>query len=122
MPGSEAVSTLHWPKNDILSFFKILQKKVPGLTKKLMHISCKLQKSSFNKCRKFLLSSLETFFCKNLINLGMSSFGRCNVETASLAQTLQGLRVVCSKRATFFVYWVTQLVDLSYLVAKRIRR
>ena len=62
MPGSEAVSTLHWPKNDILSFFKILQKKVPGLTKKLMHISCKLQKSSFNKCRKFLLSRRESFW------------------------------------------------------------
>ena len=33
MPGSEAVSTLHWPKNDILSFFKFLQKKVSRLDK-----------------------------------------------------------------------------------------
>ena len=34
MPGSEAVSTLHWPKNDILSFFKFLQKKVSWLDKR----------------------------------------------------------------------------------------
>ena len=27
MPGHEAVSILHWPKNDILAFFKFLQKK-----------------------------------------------------------------------------------------------
>ena len=27
-PGHEAVSTLHWPKYDILAFFKFLQKKV----------------------------------------------------------------------------------------------
>ena len=26
-PGHEAVSTLHWPKNDILTFFKFLRKK-----------------------------------------------------------------------------------------------
>ena len=34
MPGSEAVSTLHWPKNDILSFFKLLQKQVSWLDKR----------------------------------------------------------------------------------------
>jgi hypothetical protein len=28
MPGQEAVSTLHRPKKDILTFFKFLQKKV----------------------------------------------------------------------------------------------
>ena len=30
---------------------------------------------SFNKCRKFLLSSLETFFCRNLENVGISFLG-----------------------------------------------
>ena len=38
---------------------------------------------SFNKGRKSLLSSLETFFCRNLKNVGMSFLGRCNVETVS---------------------------------------
>ena len=34
MPGREAVSTLHWPKNEILSFFKFLLKKGSRLDKK----------------------------------------------------------------------------------------
>ena len=33
-PRHEAVSTLHWHKNDILTFFKFLQKKVSLLDKK----------------------------------------------------------------------------------------
>ena len=46
---------------------------------------------------------------------------------ASPAQKSQGLRVVCCKnfsRSTFFVFWVTWLVDsfLSYLPVKRIWR
>ena len=39
--------------------------------------------NAFKKCRKFLLSSLETFFCRNLKNVGISFLGRCNVETVS---------------------------------------
>ena len=35
MPGRKAVSTLHRPKNEILSFFKFLQKKVSRLDKKV---------------------------------------------------------------------------------------
>ena len=34
MPGREFVSTLHWPENDSLSFFKFLQKKVSWLGKR----------------------------------------------------------------------------------------
>ena len=79
---------------------------------------CNLQKPwPFNKCRKFLLSSLETFFCRNLENVGMSFLGRLMlrkshvwVSRASPAQKSQGLRVVRSKnlsRATFFVFLVT---------------
>ena len=95
MPRSEAVSTLHRPKNDILSFFKFLQKKVSRLVKKapalfdptLGVVICKNHVvrplHSFNKCREPLVSSLETFFCRNLKNVGMSFLGRCNVEVVS---------------------------------------
>ena len=96
MPGSEAVSTLHWPKNDILSFFKFLQKKVSRLDKNTPanfcitlgvviwknHVAKHLD--SFNKCRKFLLSSQETCFCRNLKNDRMSFLDQCDVEAASL--------------------------------------
>ena len=143
-PGSETVSTLHRPKNDIPTFFKFLQKKVSQLVKKapahfyptLGVVICKnnvvrpLQ--SFNKYRKFLFSSLESFFCRNLENVGMSFLGQCNVEIVS-CPGFQGLS--CSKTAGFegglfqkifigyiFVFWVTYLVDsfLSYLPVKRI--
>ena len=38
---------------------------------------------SFNKCRKFLFLSRETFFCRNLKNYSMSFLGWCNVEITS---------------------------------------
>ena len=143
-PRHGTVSSLHRPKNDILPFFKFLQKKVSQLDKKtpahfyptLGVVICKNHVvrplHSFNKCRKFLLSSLETFFCRNLENVGMSFWAdvmlrRSHVwaSRASPAQKPQGLRVVCFKKfsmATFFLFWVTQLVDsfLSYLPVKRI--
>ena len=88
------VSTLHRPKNDIMAFFKFLQKKVSRLDKKApaLHIvlgvviwkNCVAKPIySFNKCRKFILSRRETFFCRNLKNVRMSFLGQCNVETAS---------------------------------------
>ena len=109
-PGGETVSTLHWPKNDIPKFLKFLQKKASRVDKKapahfytiLGVVICKNHVArpllSFNKCRKSLLSSLETFFCRNLKNVGMSFLGRCNVETVSLPG-FQGLS--CSKVAGF---------------------
>ena len=125
MPGSEAVSTLHWLKNDILSFFKFLQKKVSRLVKNTPENFCinlgvviwknhvAKHLDSFNKCRKFLLSSQETCFCRNLKNDRTSFLDQCNVEAASSiassAQKMRGLRVVNSKnfsRATSFVFWV----------------
>ena len=81
---------------------------------------------SFNKFKKILLSSQETFFCRNLEN-DRISLGRCNAETVS-RPGIYGLS--CSKvagfegglfqnfsRATFFVFWGSHLVDrvLSYL-------
>jgi hypothetical protein len=96
MPGSEAVSTLDWPKIDILSFFKFLETKFSRLDKKanthlcitLRFVSWKNHAAkpldSFNKYRKFLLSSQETTFCRNLKKDRMLFLGRCNVETASL--------------------------------------
>ena len=78
------------------------------------------------------MSSLETFFCRNLKNVRMSFWvnvmlrqSRLRASRASPAQKLQDLRVVLSKnfsRATFFVFWVTYLVDiyLSYLPVKQI--
>ena len=73
---------------------------------------------SFNKYRKILFSSMETFFCRNLENVGMSFLGQCNVEIVpvpgfqglSCSKTV-GWRVVCSKKlsmATFF-YFLGQL-------------
>ena len=125
MPGSEAVSTTHWPKNDILSCFKFLQKKVSRLVKNTPENFCinlgvviwknhvAKHLDSFNKCRKFLLSSQETCFCRNLKNDRTSFLDQCNVEAASSiassAQKMRGLRVVNSKnfsRATSFVFWV----------------
>ena len=109
-PRSETVSTLHRPKNDISTFFKILQKKVSRLDKKapahfytiLGLVICKNHVArpllSFNKCRKSFLSSLETFFCRNLKNVRMSFLGQCNVETVSPP----GFQVLsCSKVAGF---------------------
>ena len=109
-PRGKTVSTLHWPKNDILTFFKFLQKKVSRLDKKapahfytiLGLIICKNHVArpllSFNKCRKSLLLSLETFFCRNLKNVRMSFLGQCNVATVS-PPDFQGLS--CSKVAGF---------------------
>ena len=143
-PGHGTISTLHWLKNDILSFFKFLQKKVSQLVKKapahfyptLGVVICKNHVvrplHSFKKHRKFLFSNLETFFCRNLENVKchfwanvMLRQSHVQASRASPAQKSQGLRVVCSKnfsRATFFVFWVTQLVDiyLSYLPVKQI--
>ena len=65
------------------TFFKFLRKKVSRLDKKasaqffsiLGVVICKNHVArplhSFNKCRKFLLSCQETFFCRNLKNVGM---------------------------------------------------
>ena len=109
-PGHGTISTLHWLKNDILPFFKFLQKKVSQLVKKapahfyptLGVVICKNHVvrplHSFNKYRKFLFSSLETFFCRNLENVGMSFLGQCNVEIVS-CPGFQGLS--CSKTAGF---------------------
>ena len=83
-PGPETVSTLHWSKNDILPFLKFLEKKVFRLDNlapvhfctTLGVVICKNHVArplhSFNRCRKFHLLSLETFFCRNLKNAGMS--------------------------------------------------
>jgi hypothetical protein len=92
MPGYEAVSTLHWPKNDILSF---LQKKVSRLDKiNFLHLLNKCRGFAtycfqiatpkvIQKCTEAFLSRLETFFCRNLKNDRMSFLGQRNVETAS---------------------------------------
>ena len=143
-PGHETVSTLHQPKNDILPFFKFLQKEVSQLVKKtpahfyptLGVLICKdhvvRPLHSFNKYRKFLFSSLVTFFCRNLKNERMSFLSPCNAEIVpvpgfqglSCSKTV-GWRVICSKKlsmATFFIFWVSYLVDsfLTYLPVKRI--
>ena len=129
MPRKEDISTLHHPKNDILSFFKFLQKIVSRLDKRANEhfciisrvVSCKNHVGrplhSFNKCRKFLLSSLESFFCRNL-KMSECHFWadvmlrqpRIWASRASPAQKSQGLRIAYYKnfsRPTFFVFWVT---------------
>ena len=128
-PRHGTVSTLHQPKYDILPFFKFLQKKVSQLNKKapahfyptLGVVICKNHfvrpLHSFKKCRKFLLSSLETFFCRNLENVGMSFWANVMLRQSHVwasraypAQKPQGLRLVCSKKfsmAAFFLFQVT---------------
>ena len=83
---------LNW---EFIGQLKVTLKKFPGLTKKLLHIFCitlgvvicgnhvAKPLDSFNKCRKFLLPSQETFFCRNLKNDRLSFSGQCNVETNS---------------------------------------
>ena len=107
-PGTGTISTLHWLKNDILSLFKFLQKKVSQLVKKapahfyptLGVVICKncvvRPLNSFSKYRKFHFSSLKPFFCRNLEHVGMSFLGQCNVEIVSYPG-FQGL--YCSKTA-----------------------
>ena len=87
---------------------------------------------SINKCRKFLLLSQETFFCRNLKNYRMSFLCWCNVETAShpglscskVARFESGFYSKNFSRAIFFDFWGTHLVDmfLSYLPVKQIWR
>ena len=83
------------PKMTFRHFSNFCRKKFLGLTKKAPvhfytifgvvifknHMARPLH--SFNKCRKFILSSLETFFCRNLKSVVMSFLGWCNVETVS---------------------------------------
>ena len=76
------------------------------------------------------MSRQKTFFCRNLkmaechfLAHVMSRQSHVQASRASPAQKSQGLRVINSKnfsRATFFVFWVTLLVDsfLSYLPVK----
>jgi hypothetical protein len=77
MPGREAVSTLHLPKNDIVSFFKFLQKTVywqrnlQHLNKSISFATCFFQITSpivIHNCAGIFLSSQETLFCRNLKN------------------------------------------------------
>ena len=81
-----------------------------------------MQKIAFVKPGNFFLLRFEKHhFWANV--MFRQSFVR--PSRASPAQKLQGLRVVCSKkfsRATFFVFWVTELVNiyLSYLPVKQI--
>ena len=108
--GYETVSTLHRTKNDILPFFKFLQKKVSRLDRKALahfyttlgvviwknHVVRPLK--SFNKYRNFFGQAWKLFFCRNLENVKMSFLGRCNVETVS-CRGFSGLS--CSKVAGF---------------------
>ena len=150
MPGNQVVSTLHQPKNDILVFFKFLQKKVSLLDKKAPAHFCiiwgvviwKNQVAKpldlFSKSRKIIsyakkpVHTAKNFFLQKFEKCQDVILGQRNVETAcvrasraSPGRKWPGLRVVCSKnfsRATFFVFWSTQMVDiyLSYLLVKQI--
>ena len=79
MPGHEAVSTLHQPKNDILSFFKFLQKKV-SRHDKIIFLHLLNESTGFatypqnytKKCRSFFVKPRNFFLqkfekCQNVI-------------------------------------------------------
>ena len=85
-------------------------------------ICIKMCRSLFVKPGTFFLQKFEE--CHFWANV-MLRQSHVRASRASPSQKSQGLRVVCSKnfsRATFFVFWVTWLVDsfLSYLPVKRI--
>ena len=94
-PGRETVSMLHWPKNDIPTFFKFQLKKVSRLHKRnFLHLlnECRCLATSLlqittpkvvKKCAGALWSCQKTFFSRNLRNGRMSFLGLCNVETVS---------------------------------------
>ena len=76
MPGSEAVSTLHRPKNDILAFFKFLQKKVSWLNKNAPVLFCIVLGVVIWKTHvaKPLDSSVQEFFFLKLGNFFLQKF------------------------------------------------
>ena len=83
------------------AFFKFLQEKGFLAWQQICRHHKARTLHSFNMCRKFLLSSLEPFFCRNLKNVGMSFLAnmmlrqsRIGASRASPAQKLQGLRVI----------------------------
>ena len=143
MPVRKTVSTLPWPKNDILSFFKFLQKKVSWLDKRnflhllnesrvLPHDFANYNPKSYKKMwrnlvdypRNFFLQKFEMTKCHFLANAILRQ-PRIRGSRASHTQKSRGLRVVYSKnfsRTTFFVLWRTHLVVmfLSYLPVKQI--
>ena len=113
----------------MLAFFKFLHKKVSRLDKKASAHFCIIlgfviwnnhvakPPDLFNECRK-------NIFCHFLANV-MVKQPRVRAYRASPGQKWPDLRVACSKnfsRATFFVFWSTQMVDicLSYLPVKQI--
>ena len=119
MPGREAVSTLHRPKNGIMEFFKFLQKKVSRLDKRnLLH--------SLNEYEWTWFLQITTPFCnytkiyrKFFVRAGnyfLQKFEKFHFVIALLFQKLS--------RATFYIFSSTQLVDifLSYLPVKQIWR
>ena len=116
-------------------FPNFCRKKFPGLTKEIFctywmnveflpHDFCKLQPPKLYKnAQEPFWEMAECHFWADV----MLRQSRVCASRSSPAQKSQGLRVVCSRnfsRATFFVSWVTWLVDsfLSYLPMKRIWR
>ena len=63
-PGHETVSTLHWPKNDILPFFKFLEKKVFRLDKKMP---------------AYYYTTLGVVICKKYVARPLHSFNKCKM-------------------------------------------
>ena len=145
-PKREAVPTFIGLKMTFWNFSNLCRKKFPSLTKEIFctfrmnvevlpHHFCKLQPQKLYKnvqepfCQAWKLFSAEIWKmseCHFWANV-MLRQSRLQASRASPAQKWQGLRVVCSKnfsRATLFVFWVTQLVNmcLIYLPVKQIWR
>ena len=77
MPGSERVSTSYGPTNEVLPFFKFLQKKVSQIGKKNP-----LQKS----CRKTSRYTEISFV--NLENFFLQKFGPWSIQQAGLTSRI----------------------------------
>ena len=146
MPRSETVSTLHWPKNDILLFFKLLQKKVSRLDKRnflhllnesrvLPHDFANYNPKSYKKMWRNLFDYPRNFFLQKFEKWQNAIFGPMQCLDSLACGDLWPLMLkslgvlgwfIPSKnsRKTFLVFWRTHLVDifLSYLPVKPIWR
>jgi hypothetical protein len=103
-------------QNEILSFFKFLQKNVSRLDKRFF-LQLLNKPRGFATPPKLFKIAQETFFSRVLKQ------PHVRASRAFPTQTLRGLRVVYSKnfsRDIFFVFWGTHLVDSFELLTSEV--
>ena len=109
MHGCKAVSTLHQPKNEILSFFKFLQKKVSRLGERnFLHLLNEERKLFSAKIWKWEIF-IYGLICNSLVSghLGTLLVKSGRVWGWFIPNTFQGLHFVFSGAFSWSIYiWV----------------